>query len=114
MNQADAIRPKTTHVLKLMEQYVHPILERRMTYQVRFGDRGFQDGDYIRFYVVDYNGEDAGADVRDSPFSYCDRDEVNLIQSQLYQVSCVMSFPFLEPGYVVFTINPARKGQQPS
>ena len=106
-------RPVTIHELKLQEQYVPMILDKSMTYQVRRGDRAYQDGHLIRFSVVDIYGGEVGKcpkhDGAGELFSYCTMDEVSSIENTLYEISGVMSFPWLEAGYVVFSIAPARK-----
>ena len=41
-----------THILKLSEDYIEPVLNREKTFEVRFNDRGFQKGDLIKFTAV--------------------------------------------------------------
>lgn len=94
-------RPVTTHHLKLKEQYVRPILECKMRYQVRFDDRGYQAGDEIEFSVVGVNG----LDEKGAKLEYCNNDEIQKLQGRRYRIDHVMTFEGLAPGYVVFSIS---------
>ena len=95
-------RPRTEHTLKLMEQYVRPVLEGSMRYQVRNADRGFQAGDTVRFDVVDMKG----GDFDPSRSRYCTIGEVMKIQMKRYRVDYVTAMDGLQAGFVVFSISP--------
>lgn len=99
-NQTSAMRPVTRHCLKLKEQYVRPVIEGKMRYQVRFDDRGYQAGDEVKFQVVDI----VGKRVSSNYLEYCDEEEARLIETRSYQIEYVMAHEGLAPGFVVFSI----------
>lgn len=106
MTQSEGVRPVTVHVLKLKEQYVRPIIECMMRYQVRYNDRGYQAGDLVRFVVVDRNGEPLTAA---NEAEYCTVDEIDLISQRYYRVDYVSTMEGLKSGYVVFSISICKR-----
>lgn len=78
-----------THILKLSEDYIKPVLNREKTFEVRFNDRGFQKGDLIKFTAI----------TRDCR-PYID-DE---LESRTYEITYVHSGLGLKEGYVVLGI----------
>ena len=42
-----------THKLKLQKEYADAILSGDKSFELRYNDRGYQKGDYIKFNVVD-------------------------------------------------------------
>lgn len=98
--ESNGIRPVTVHRLKLKEQYVRPILEGKLRYQVRFDDRGYQAGDIVRFKVVDKQGNRCVP----GDITYCDPNEIMLLQGRCFKVDYVMAHEGLKSGYVAFSI----------
>ena len=103
------IRPRTLHMLKLREQYVRPIIECKMRYQIRLNDRGYQAGDIIKFTVVGINGEPIDLNELDEKQGYCTKNEVQLLEGREYRVDFVTNMEGLEAGFVVFSISDNKK-----
>lgn len=45
------------HDIKIREKYADNVLSGMKTYELRFNDRGYAAGDYLRFHVVDFHGK---------------------------------------------------------
>ncbi len=41
-----------THIIKLNEDYIQPVLSGEKNFEVRFNDRGYQKGDLIKFTAI--------------------------------------------------------------
>lgn len=78
-----------THILKLSEDYIEPVLNREKTFEVRFNDRGFQKGDLIKFTAISRHGV---------PFMY------EGLENRVYEITYVHSGLGLKEGYVVLGI----------
>lgn len=78
-----------THVLKLSEDYIEPVLNREKTFEVRFNDRGYQKGDLIKFTAISRHGV---------PYMY------EKLESRVYEITYVHSGLGLKEGYVVLGI----------
>lgn len=82
---------KRTHELKLNREFQEPILNGEKTFEVRFNDRGFQKGDYVKFWVMD-------------------RRNVNEpLDEKVFEITYVLSGWHIEPNYVVFGIKPIKE-----
>jgi hypothetical protein len=55
-------QPRTTHELKTWTDYFQVIVDGRKNFEVRYNDRGFQAGDYVRLVETDsrYTGRRNG------------------------------------------------------
>ena len=42
-----------THNLKLYKEYADAVCDGEKTFEIRYNDRGYQKGDYIKFHVID-------------------------------------------------------------
>lgn len=78
-----------THVLKLSEDYVEPVLNREKTFEVRFNDRGYQKGDLIKFTAISRHGV---------PYLHEE------LENKVYEITYVHSGLGLKEGYVVLGI----------
>ena len=84
---------RKTHELKLNYEFQKPILDGDKPFEVRFNDRGFQKGDYVRFHV-----HEGRKNVKEP------------IEANLYEITYVLSGWHIEPGYVVFGIRLVKEG----
>lgn len=82
---------KRTHELKLSREFQEPILNGEKTFEVRFNDRGFQKGDYVKFWVTDR------------------RSVVEPLDEKLFEITYVLSGWHIEPNYVVFGIKTVKE-----
>ena len=78
-----------THILKLSEDYIEPVLNREKTFEVRFNDRGFQKGDLIKFTAISRHGV---------PYMHEE------LENKVYEITYVHSGLGLKEGYVVLGI----------
>lgn len=78
-----------THILKLSEDYIEPVLNGEKTFEVRINDRGYQKGDLIKFKAISRNGV---------PYIH------NELESRTYEITYVHSGLELKEGYVVLGI----------
>ena len=83
------MRTKMTHALKLRKCYCDPVYQGRKSFEVRYNDRNFQVGDYVKFRPVDDNGNDIRHPVEDA----------------FYVITYVLSDPdYNKEHYCVFSI----------
>lgn len=45
-----------THLIKLREDYIEPVLSGEKNFEVRVNDRGYQKGDLVKFEAVSREG----------------------------------------------------------
>ena len=81
-----------THEIKLREDYITAVKIGEKNFEVRFNDRGYQKGDFVRFI----------------PISRCGITYVDDISARVYEITYVHSGLGLENGYVVFGIKEAE------
>lgn len=75
-----------THLIKLRIEFADAILDGDKNFEVRFNDRGYQKGDYIRFKTIDSVNLSAHHEV----------------EKRCYQITYVLGGWGLKNGYVVF------------
>ena len=80
-----------THELKLNREFQEPVLNGEKTFEVRFNDRGFQKGDYVKFWVTDR------------------RNVVEPLDEKVFEITYVLSGWHIEPNYVVFGIKELKE-----
>ena len=83
-----------THVIKLKEDYIEPVLSGEKNFEVRFNDRGYQKGDLIKFTPISRQG-----------VTYVDRQ----LEQETFEISYVHSGLGLAEGYVVLGIKMLTK-----
>ena len=74
------------HELKLSIEFQDVILSGEKPFEVRYNDRGFQKGDYVKFHVTER------------------KNVIEPIESKMYEITYVLSGWHIETGYVVFGI----------
>ena len=79
--------PPVTHQLKLLDTFADPVLNGSKTFELRFNDRGFQCGDFIRFTVTNKAGQ-------------IDHD----LNTHLFKITYVLNGYGLKEGYVALGI----------
>ena len=84
---------RKTHEIKLNYEFQKPILDGDKTFEVRYNDRGYQKGDYVKFHVHE------GRRIIHEP-----------IEEKLYEITYVLSGWHIEHGYVVFGIKQVEDG----
>ena len=77
-----------THNLKLNEMFCDDVLNHRKTFEVRYNDRGYQTGDYVKFTAVSKNG---------LPIAHP-------INNKTYEILYVLSGWGIADNFVVFSI----------
>lgn len=83
------------HELKIEQQFADAVLEGRKTFEVRKNDRGYNDGDTVRFTVIE------------------DGNRVfHLLNGKVYRIGYVLSGWGIEEGLVVFSIAPVRERRE--
>lgn len=83
-----AVKPitKITHTLKIYKGFADAVCDGSKCFEIRKNDRGYQNGDTLRFNVIDENG-------------YLVSHPLN---SKIYEITYVLSDYELCAGYVVF------------
>lgn len=77
-----------THIIKLQEPFCDPVFHGDKNFEVRFNDRGYQEGDYVKFIPVDIYG---------NHFPHA-------VEDKLYKITYVLWYEGVQEGYVVFGI----------
>lgn len=77
-----------THTIKLKEPFCDPVFHGDKNFEVRFNDRGYQKGDYVKFIPVNTYGTHFSHDVED----------------KLYVITYVLVGWGIKDDYVVFGI----------
>jgi len=77
----------------LLREFQDAILNREKTFEVRENDRGYQKGDYVKFYVTNRRNVDEPLDHK------------------VYEITYVLSGWHIEPGYVVFGIQEVTESE---
>ena len=80
------------HKIKLIEDFIEPVLLGSKNFEIRLNDRGYQKGDFVGFIPVDKNGIEIYT------------DESNRIKAKYYIITYVLSGWGLQDGYVAFGI----------
>lgn len=83
---------RKTHEIKLSKEFQYPIICGDKTFEVRYNDRGYQKGDYVKFHVVDRE------------------NVVEPIENMLFEITYVLSGWHIEQDYVVFGIKQIKGG----
>ena len=100
----------TTHVVRLRETLVRPVLSGRMRATVRKAERGYQLGDKIVFRACDHAGHEfiykpvrVGGKVANYPFlpDSCTLGECEELEKKRYRVTHVQGGWGLSAGHVV-------------
>ena len=81
---------RRTHEIKLSREFQDSVLSGDKSFEVRFNDRGYQKGDYVKFWVTDRKNVDEPLDEK------------------LFEITYVLSGWHIEPNYVVFGIRPVE------
>jgi hypothetical protein len=82
-----------THELKLKQPYFDAVLNGRKTFEVRYNDRDYQEGDIVIFREVDRDGDPTPSIVR--------------IKAEIGYV--LRDFAGLQDGYVAFSLRNADR-----
>lgn len=80
-----------THKIKIRESFADAIMRGDKTFEVRYNDRGYQTGDYVKFTVL-YDSD--GCENINHPLRY-----------RNFRITYVLSGWGIENGYVVFGIS---------
>ena len=78
----------TLHKIKLREEFCDAVLNGEKTFEIRFNDRGYQNGDHVKFISVTETGLRA----------------YHAIDSREYEITYILSGWGIKEGYVVFGI----------
>ena len=84
----------TVHKIKLYEAFCNPVLHGDKTFEVRFNDRNYQTGDYVKFIPIDDDGIE---------FEHA-------VEHKTYEITYVLGGWGLKDGYVVFGIKEVENG----
>lgn len=80
-----------THNIKIRESFADAIMRGDKTFEVRYNDRGYQTGDYVRFTVL-YDSD--GCENTTHPLRY-----------RNFRITYVLSGWGIDNGYVAFAIS---------
>lgn len=89
-----------THELKIEKPWADAKLCGDKLFEIRYNDRGFQKGDYIRYTVID-DAHRMSPNKLPHPLTQC-----------LFQITYVQWYKGLEPGYVVIGEVPVREKEE--
>ncbi len=78
------------HEIKLSEDYIEPVLSGKKNFEVRYNDRGYQKGDWVKFKAVSRKGV---------------RYDDEILEKATFEITYVHSGLGLQEGYVVFGIH---------
>lgn len=78
------------HEIKLSEDYIEPVLSGSKNFEVRYNDRGYQKGDWVKFKAVSRQG-----------VAYVEPE----LEKATFEITYVHSGLGLQEGYVVFGIH---------
>jgi len=78
-----------THEIKLHETFAEAVLNGDKTFEVRFNDRGYRIGDYVKFIVL----SDLNNEILDHP-----------LNNNKYIITYLLSGWGIKDGYVIFSI----------
>ncbi len=81
---------KRTHEIKLSREFQDAVLSGDKPFEVRYNDRGYQKGDFVKFHVVDR------------------RNVTEPLDDKLFVITYVLSGWHIEQDYVVFGIRPVE------
>ena len=84
---------KRIHEIKLSREFQEAVLSGEKSFEVRYNDRGYQKGDYVKFKIVDR------------------RNVVEPLEDKLFEITYVLSGWHIEQDYVVFGIRPVEPGE---
>lgn len=93
-----------THKIKLRKDFMEPVLSGEKCFEIRENDRGYQKGDYVKFLIVDSNGNRDKQRVPDKALNGVYSFEPWPIENKVFEITYVMSGWGLEHDYVVFGI----------
>lgn len=79
-----------THEIKLSRAFQDAVLSGEKSFEVRYNDRGYQKGDFVKFHVTDR------------------RFVVEPLDGVLFEITYVLSGWHIEQDYVVFGIRRAE------
>lgn len=83
--------PVRTHSIKLMESYCDAVLNGEKTFEIRFNDRAYQKGDYIKFLpMADVDGNKVAC--------------IHPVSEKKYIITYVLPYEKLRDGYVALGI----------
>lgn len=80
-----------THEIKLSREFQDAVLSGDKPFEVRYNDRGYQKGDFVKFHVIDR------------------RNVTEPLDDKLFVITYVLSGWHIEQGYVVFGIRPVEE-----
>ena len=83
-----------THEIKLSREFQDAVLSGDKPFEVRYNDRGYQKGDYVKFHVIDR------------------RNVTEPLDDKLFVITYVLSGWHIEQDYVVFGIRPVEEVQK--
>ena len=83
-----------THEIKLSREFQDAVLSGEKSFEVRYNDRGYQKGDFVKFKVNDR------------------RNVHEPLDDLLFEITYVLSGWHIEPDYVVFGIRRAECEEQ--
>ena len=79
------------HKIKLNKEFCDAVLERRKTFEIRFNDRGYQTGDFIKFIPI--------SDAFPGP-----HETTHPIKNKTYKIIYILNGWGLQDGYVAMSI----------
>ena len=77
---------RKTHEIKLAQEYQDAVLCGDKTFEVRYNDRGYQKGDFVKFHIVNR------------------KNVIEPLEKKLFEITYVLSGWHIDPDYVVFGI----------
>lgn len=75
------------HRIKLLQDFADPVMNGEKRFEIRFNDRGYQKGDWVRFKII----------PREEGKSFP-------IEEEMFEITYVVNGFGLKNGYVVFGI----------
>lgn len=82
------------HKIKLIKDFIEPVVKGDKNFEIRLNDRGYQKGDFVKFIPVDKNGNEIQK-------TFMNKYEDEIIKST-YEITYVLNGWGLQDGYVVF------------
>lgn len=82
------------HKIKLQEEFADAVLSGDKCFEVRYNDRGYQKGDYVKFKVMDGNFE-----------------VLHPLNERTFEITYVINGWGLKDDYVVFGIREVRESK---
>lgn len=88
-----------THEIKIYDYYADAVISGEKTFEVRYNDRGYQKGDFVKFKVMDTTD----SVYRSFPLTS------HPLHGKVYEITYILSGFGVADNWVVFSIRPVEE-----